>query len=170
MVKNSLTITKVIAYSGLLSATLISGKYVLSFIPNVEIVSALIILSSVFLGLKITLPSVVVFVLADTLIYGFYLNSLIQYIFHFPLLSLLSYLVTKKNQSLLKLILVSFTFSVLFWIETPIINVILRFSLFIPTLIAGIPFFIIQAISSIATIFFLYSPFKRRFSLINNNS
>lgn len=155
-------ISKKIAYSGILAATLIAGKYVLSFLPNVEIVSPLIILSAVFFGIGVSLPSAVVFVIVDTIIYGFYPTVLIQYAFHFPLLAITSYFAAKKGENLLKIIIISFIFSMFFWVETPIINVIFKFSLFLPTLISGIPFMVAQSLSSIAFCLVLYKPFKEK--------
>lgn len=147
-----------IAYSGLLAALLVGGKYALSFIPNVEIVSPFIMLSGAFFGLTVTLPSVIVFCLIDTVIYGFYPTIFLQYIVHFPLLAIASFLFTRSNKEIFRLIVISFIFSIAFWIGTPIINVIFKFSLFMPTVISGIPFFVAQCVSSMAFLFVLYKP------------
>lgn len=147
-----------VAYSGLLAALLVGGKYALSFIPNVEIVSPLIILSSAFFGLHVSLPAVVVFCLVDNFIYGFYPTVLLQYAIHFPLLAIISYVFSRKDKGCFLLVLISFIFSIAFWLGTPIINVIFKFSLFIPTVISGIPFFVAQCVSSIAVLLVLYKP------------
>ncbi len=149
---------KSIAYSGLLAALLVGGKYALSFIPNVEIVSPLIILTSAFFGLPVSLPAVIVFCLVDTVIYGFYPTVLVQYIFHFPLLAVMSFIVSKKDRGIFALVLTSFVFSIAFWLETPVINVLFKFSLFLPTVVSGIPFFVAQCVSSIAFLLVLYKP------------
>lgn len=156
--KNS--IAKEIAYAGVLSAVLIAGKFALSFLPNVEMVSAIIILATIYFGIKISLPAVLVFCLIDTVIYGFYPIAFCQYLFHFPLLCVITYFVSKNSKELLPFIVLSFAFSILFWLETPILNVIFKFSLFLPTLISGIPFFVAQTISSIAFLIALYKPFQ----------
>ena len=156
--KNS--IAKEIAYAGVLSAVLIAGKFALSFLPNVEIVSAIIILATVCFGIKTALPGVLVFCIADAFIYGFYPIALIQYLFHFPLLCVCSYVLSKKTKELLPFVVLSFIFSMAFWVETPILNVIFKFSLFMPTLISGIPFMVAQTISSLAFLIALYKPFE----------
>lgn len=156
--KNS--IAKEIAYASVLSAVLIAGKFALSFLPNVEMVSAIIILATIYFGIKISLPAVFVFCIIDAFIYGFYPAVLIQYLFHFPLLCVITYLFSKKTTEILPFVLLSFAFSILFWFETPILNVIFKFSLFLPTLISGIPFFVAQTISSIAFLIALYKPFQ----------
>ena len=66
--KNS--IAKDIAYASVLSAVLIAGKFALSFLPNVEMISAIIILATIYFGIKISLPAVLVFCIIDAFIYG----------------------------------------------------------------------------------------------------
>lgn len=158
--KNKIFTAKSMAYSGLLAALLVGGKYALSFIPNVEIVSALIVLTSVFMGLNVSLPAVIVFCVADNFVYGFYPTVLIQYLIHWPALAISSYLVSRKSKELFRLIVVNFILSITFWIGTPVINVIFKFSLFWPTVVSGIPFFIAQAVSSLAFLIALYKPFE----------
>ena len=56
--------TKNVALVGMMTALLTTGKAVLSFIPNVEIVSFMIIMFSVYFGRK-TLLAVFAFVLIE---------------------------------------------------------------------------------------------------------
>lgn len=157
--KRKIFTAKSLAYSGLLAALLVGGKYALSFIPNVEIVSPLIILTSVFFGLNVSLPAVIAFCLIDTVVYGFYPTVFLQYMVHWPSLAILSYVVSRKSKELFRLIAVNFILSIAFWIGTPVVNVIFRFSLFWSTVVSGIPFFIAQAVSSLAFLIALYKPF-----------
>ncbi|MEG1705889.1 MAG: hypothetical protein RR086_00350 [Clostridia bacterium] len=69
------------------SAMLTGGKYALSAIPNVEIVSILIAVFSYVFGF-IALPATLIFCATESLIYGFGL-WLISYFIYWPLLSLL---------------------------------------------------------------------------------
>lgn len=62
--------TKDIVILGLMSAILIVLQVALSFLPNIEMVSLLIILYTLILGPK-TIYSIYVFVIAEGLIYGF---------------------------------------------------------------------------------------------------
>ena len=151
-----------IAVIGLLSALLVTGKYVLQFIPNVEIVSSLIIVFTCTLGLKRTFPAVLVFCLLDNLLYPFSIFVTIQYFFHWPLLCILTKLIIRNNKPNLKynivfVIYIAFM-SFLFCLETPMINEIFNISKFIPTLVSGIPFMIPMLISGVVVITVLYLP------------
>ena len=56
---------------GILSATLTAGKMALAFVPNVEIVTLLLILYTVTVGLKKALLTAVIFSTIEIFIYGF---------------------------------------------------------------------------------------------------
>lgn len=79
---------KDIALIGVMTATLEAGKYALSFIPNVEIVSLLVILYTLFFEGK-TIYAIFCFILLDGCIYGFGLWW-IMYLYAWPLLSLVT--------------------------------------------------------------------------------
>ena len=91
---NKLTI-KDIAVMGVMVATMTAFKYAMSFIPNVEPVSLLIILYTLFLGPKV-IYAIVVFILVEGLIYGFG-TWWVSYLYIWPLLSLLTHLFRKHT-------------------------------------------------------------------------
>lgn len=62
---------KQIAITALFAATLTGGKFALSFVPNVEIVTILIAVYATVWGWKYVVPAVNVFVIVETLLYGF---------------------------------------------------------------------------------------------------
>lgn len=80
----------------LMVATLSAGKFILTGLPNIEIVSLLIILYARFFGKK-TFYAVFTFVLIECLIYGLNLWS-IMYIYVWPLLVVIT-LVFRKQTS-----------------------------------------------------------------------
>jgi len=85
-----------LALLGLMTATLSLGKSVLAFIPNVEIVSFLIIIYTLLFGFKV-LWAVFAFVLLEIFSYGLGLWT-VMYLYIWPLLSLLTLLFRKiKN-------------------------------------------------------------------------
>ena len=90
---NKLTI-KDIAVMGVMVATMTSFKYAMSLIPNVEPVSLLIILYTLFLGPKV-IYAIVVFILVEGLIYGFG-TWWVSYLYIWPLLAVSTYLIGKK--------------------------------------------------------------------------
>lgn len=79
-----------LALLGLLTATLTVGKAALAFIPNVEVVSLLIIVYSLVFGPKV-LFSVFAFVLLEIFQYGLGIWT-VMYLYIWPLLSLLTLL------------------------------------------------------------------------------
>ena len=59
-----------IAFGALMAAIMFVGQIALSFLPNIEVVSILIIISSIVFG-RLTLMSIYAFVLLEGLCYGF---------------------------------------------------------------------------------------------------
>jgi len=151
-----------IAIIGLLSALLVAGKFALQFISNVEIVSPLIIIFTCSLGMKRTLPAVLIFCLLDNFLYLFSFLVTIQYFFHFPLLCILTKLIIRDKSPNFKYNIIFIFFAgfmaLCFWIETPVINELAGFTKFMPTMIAGIPFMIPMLITNTVVIAVLYLP------------
>jgi len=87
-----------IALISLLSASITAGKFVLSFIPNVEIVTLLFIVYTVSFGLKRSLLVSVVFVTTEILIYGFS-TWVIGYYFVWPVLILVTWMMKSRIKS-----------------------------------------------------------------------
>ena len=150
---------KNIAFIAVMAAILIAAKFVLHFIPNVEVVTPLIIVFTCVFGFKRVIFSVLVFCLMDNYLYSFSYLVTLQYFFHWPLLCLLAEITFKIfKQNVLAFTALAAFAAILFWIETPVINVILKFSLFKPVLIAGIPFLFPMLISGTAVTLLTYKP------------
>lgn len=156
MIRN---LAKDIAVTAMTAALLVCGKLVIFYIPNVEVVTPLIIITTCAFGYKRVLPAVLVFCLLDNFLYTFFYLVTIQYFFHWPLLCILSEVTFRlfKDNSLAFSLLGLFS-AILFWIETPAINHIFRFSLFLPTLVAGIPFMIPMAVCGFFITLISYRP------------
>lgn len=92
--KTKLTV-KDIALIGVMIATIEVAKNALAFIPNVELVSLLIILYTLFFGWKI-LFVIPAFILLEGCIYGFGLWW-IMYLYVWPLLALLTRIFRKQE-------------------------------------------------------------------------
>ncbi len=88
--------SKDIVYIGMMVATLEAGKAVLSFLPNVEIVTLFIILYSLFFGARVFF-AIAIFVVLEGLFYGFGLWWFF-YLYVWPLLAILT-LCFKKVRS-----------------------------------------------------------------------
>ncbi len=78
----------------MLTAVLTGGKLALSFIPNIEIVTLLIIVYAYVFGMKISVTATLIFVTIETMIWGF--NTwVISYFIYWPMLACLSCLLAK---------------------------------------------------------------------------
>lgn len=150
---------KDIVLIGVMIATLEAGKFVLSFLPNIEIVSLLIVLYTIIFGKKI-FYAVFVFVLVECLVWGFGLWS-IMYFYIWPLLALISYFF--RNQK-----------SVWFWsiilaiyglIFGALCSIVYFFaggiSGAISWWIAGIPYDIVHCFGNFSVTLVLYKPLSK---------
>ncbi len=90
---------KDIALIGLMSAIMITAQVVLSFLPNIELISLLIILYTLVFGWR-ALYIIYVFVAAEGLIYGFGL-WFINYLYVWTILFVLVLLLRKLNSTIL---------------------------------------------------------------------
>ena len=84
-----------IAITGMMIATIEVAKNALAFIPNVELVSLLVILFTLYFGKKI-LFVIPAFILLEGCIYGFGLWW-IMYLYVWPLLALITYIMRKQD-------------------------------------------------------------------------
>lgn len=87
--------TKDIVVIGIISALLITVQVAISFLPNIELVSLLIILCSIIYGWK-TLYIIYIFVMVQGLIYGFGIWW-INYLYVWTILMLISMLFRNKR-------------------------------------------------------------------------
>lgn len=158
---------KDIAHIGVMVATIEAAKLAMSFLPNIELVTFLIILYTLFLGGKI-FYALAVFVLIEGLLYGFGIWW-IGYLYIWPLLALLTLLFRKQNSVLFwstVSAVFGLTFGVLLTPPTIIIGIAdgglasgLRSGF--AWWVAGIPWDILHGISNFILMLVLYTPIRR---------
>lgn len=162
--ENSLT-AKDITLIGMMIATLEAAKYALSFLPNVELVSFLIIVYTLFFGKRIffALP---VFALLEGFLYGFGVWW-VMYLYVWPLLAILV-LLFRKQQSPYFWCLLSGIFGLFFGALCAIPY------LFVSGIygavawwIAGIPFDLIHAVSNFLLCLVLFTPMRKLFEKLH---
>lgn len=160
---------KNIAVTAVMAAILITSKFMLALVPNVEVITPLVIIFTCSLGFKRTFFAVLVFCLIDNLIYSFHYLVTIQYFFHWPLLCVLSFLIKKYiSENFIVFAFLALLSALLFWVETPLIASIFQFTRFAPMLYAGIPFMIPMAAGSFIFTFIAYIPLYTTLNKINN--
>ena len=155
---DSLTV-KDVAVLGMMVASIEAAKLALSFLPNVELVTLLIILYTLFYGKK-TLIAVFAFVGVECMVWGIQLWT-IMYLYIWPLLCIMV-LIFRKNKSV-------WFFSILSSIYGLIFGALCSIPYFfiggihtaLTWWIAGIPFDILHGISNFILCFILYPPLRK---------
>jgi hypothetical protein len=148
-----------------LSAILTVGKLTLASIPNVEVVSFLIILYTVVFGWRYGLLTSIVFATTEVLIWGVGLWTM-GYYFVWPLLVAMTALLPKSFQHLPGYTLLSglfgLTFGLLFAIYTaPLTNV----SIWLYWL-NGIMFDVVHMVGNVVVMIILYWPTRRALEFV----
>ncbi len=157
---------KDIALISVMVATIEAAKLALSPLPNVELVTFLIILYTLFLGRKVIF-AIYIFILIEGCLYGFG-TWWICYLYVWPLLSLITYLFRKQTSvifwSTLSAIF-GFAFGALFtppYFVIGILNGSFSGGLYsgFTWWIAGIPWDILHGFSNFILMLALYTPVR----------
>lgn len=96
-----------------MSALLTALKFALSFIPNVEVVTLLIMVYAAVFGAAYTLPAVVVFCAVEIAIYGAG-SWVILYFIYWPMLAAVSCLLFARRRNIFLAVAVAVVMSALF--------------------------------------------------------
>lgn len=154
--------TRDLAELGMMVAALEAGKLALSALPNVEIVTFLIIMFATAYGLK-SVIAVLVFVCVECLLWPINLWT-VMYLYIWPLLAVLAYLCRRQDTVWFWSIfsaLYGFCFGAL-------CTIVYIFTGGIHTAVvwwlAGIPFDLVHGFSNCAIMLILYRPIRKVFS------
>ena len=147
---------KDVAEIGIMGAVLSAGKFVLSFLPNIEIVTVLLILYAVYFGKK-SMISVFVFIAIECMIWGFGL-WVIMYLYTWPLL-ICTALIFKNRKSSFFWALFAGIFGLAYGGLCSLVYFVLSgASTGIAWWIAGIPFDVLHGISNFIVTLILFNP------------
>jgi energy-coupling factor transport system substrate-specific component len=140
----------------MMSAIIIAAKEALSFLPNIELVSLLIILSSVIYGKK-TIYIIYTFVIVEGFLYGISL-WFIYYLYVWTILFFIARLLKNQRSSLLWAI-VSGSFGLGFGALCSVTHYFIGgFQSAFGFWVSGIPFDITHGISNFITALILFKP------------
>lgn len=160
-VESAKTITvkasKNLALVSVMSATLVTGKVVLSFVPNIEVVTTLLVVYAFVFGMRAVFASLV-FCICDVFIYPPSLDVAISYFVYWNALALAVVLLKRLGaKEDYHYILLALFFTAAFGVLTTFFSHLIVGVPFIPTYFAGIPFYAAHLIS---TLVFMLAGFK----------
>lgn len=145
----------------LLSATLTSGKMILSFIPNVEIVTLLFMVYTVVFGPRRTFLIAVIFSTTEIFFYGVHTWLLVYYVI-WPLLILLTTLLMKTRTSEWAFALLALVYGLSFGLVFAVFeSFFYGIAYGVVYWVRGIPFDLIHGVSNFVVVLFLYAPLKK---------
>ena len=156
--QNKTWTAKDIAVIGVMTATLEAAKTALSFLPNVELVTLLIILYTLFLGRK-AIIAVLAFVGVECILWGFGLWT-VMYFYIWPLLVLLTYLL-RKQKSVFVFAILSGLFGLFFGALCAIPYFFIGgISMAVTWWISGIPYDVLHCVSNFVLCTVLFVPLR----------
>lgn len=170
-IQNKKLSIKDIAVMGVMVATMTAFKYAMSLLPNIEPVSLLIILYTLFLGPKV-IYAIIVFIFIEGLIYGFG-SWWICYLYVWPLLALITHFLGKSvkgnKHAVWYFSILSGVFGLFFGALCSIPyffigGFVFGFNYFI----AGIPYDIIHCVSNFCICLVLFKPLYSTLNKISN--
>ena len=144
---------------GILGALTFAAKYVMSFLPNIEPVSLMVMLFAVVFGRKAVYP-IYLYVVMEILFYGISLWN-INYLYIWAVLALGAYLLRRMEHPLSWAIL-SGAFGLLFGALCGIVDVFIGgFSYAVTKWISGIPFDIAHCVGNFVIALLLFKPLRK---------
>ena len=151
--------SKDIALIGMMTATLEVAKTALNFLPNIELVTLLVILYSLYLGKRVFF-AVYAFSLIEGLLFGFGVWW-IMYLYIWPLLAVIT-LVFKNVQGRFFWALLAAAFGLTFGLFCAIPYLFIGGpSMAFSWWVAGIPYDLIHCVSNFLTVLVLLPPLRK---------
>lgn len=163
-----MTRVKKLCQIALISATLTACKFALSYVANVEIVTLILVATTLGLGFTIGFSSSIIFCLIEMLIYGVG-PWVVAYFIHFPLVTVLVGLVSKTKRKHIYAIILAVIATIGFGVLSTIMEVLMFSSTqdfgekFVFRYIAGIPFFVTHVVSNAIILSFGVYPLTKLF-------
>ena len=144
---------------GVLGALTFAAKYVMSFLPNIEPVSLMVMLFAVVFGKKWVYP-VYLYVMMEILFYGISLWN-INYLYIWAVLAVAAYLM-RNMQSALGWALLSGVFGLLFGALCGIVDVFIGgFGYAVTKWVSGIPFDILHCGGNFVIALVMFQPLRK---------
>ena len=152
---------KQIARIAVMSATLIVGKFALSFIPNIEVVTTLVIVYA-FVFKYDCVFATLVFCTADAFIYPPTIDVIVSYFIYWNLLSILvSTLSELKVKNFSVYLVVGLIMTALFGVITSLLYSLFYGVNFFAIYVAGLYFYALQLVSTLVFMLVGFKPLTK---------
>ncbi|MFA6867144.1 MAG: hypothetical protein WCR54_06465 [Clostridia bacterium] len=159
--------TKKIVLMALLGVSLNAFKFVLMYIPNVEVITLLIVVYTYVFGLNIGMVATLVFCTLEGLLFGFNPSWLLAYFIHWPTICLVAAFLKKikvTNPIIIGICITAIT--ALFGLQSTFTYFLLGKAIGRPNWVrnywllylSGGVFYIVQCVSALLSIIFVFNP------------
>lgn len=151
----------------MMSATLVAGKFALSFIPNVEIVTSLIIIYA-FVFRWDAVGATLIFCTLDIILYPPSLDVVISYYIYWDALCLA--VITLRSLGVtgeIPYLVTGIVMTALFGLLTTLMSHIVFGIPYWPMYLAGIPFYVTQILSTLVFMLFGFKPLTKLLTRLN---
>ena len=146
-----------------LSALLVVSKEALSVIPNVEVVTLLLLVYTKLLGFKTSIYITIIFTTIQAIIYPPGLWIITYYII-WPILVLVATLLFKFNVNSGVIAIWAAVFGLGFGaVDSFLLSFVYGFQAFIPIWVRGLPWDLVHGFSNYLTVLILYEPLRKNF-------
>ena len=163
--RKSLTVREMCLFS-VLGALTFAAKYAMSFLPNIEPVSLMVMLFAVTFGIKALFP-IYLYVLLEILFYGLGLWN-INYLYIWAILAIAAYLL-RDMRSPLGWAVLSGVFGLLFGALCAIVDILIGgFGYAISKWISGIPFDLAHCAGNFVIALLLFNPLRGLLTTLNS--
>lgn len=146
---------KELVYIAVLAGILVVSKELLAFLPNIELVSFLVIIYALVLGKTRTMMICTIFSFVQTLLYGIGPWTPMYFIV-WPLLAVMTDICQIKLKTEFRLALLSGSFGLLFGLMMSIPYFLMGFEVGLAYYLKGIPFDLIHGIGNYLVMLILY--------------
>lgn len=145
-----------------LAALLIVSKEILAFLPNVELVTLLVIIYSFNYSLRDSILVVIVFIIVQAILYGFN-DWVLGYFIAWPLLVVVISKLKIFNLSLLQVALIGGAFGLLFGVFFVLPYLMVSLNTAFSFYLRGLVFDLVHGVSNFIVILFLFEPLNKVF-------
>lgn len=150
-----------------MSATLVGGKFALSFIPNVEIVTTLLLVYAFVFGPDAVLAALV-FCTCDILLYPPALDVIVAYYIYWPMLAIAGWSLKLAGVTAdAPYLIVALVFTAAFGFLTTATSHFILGLPYWPTYVAGLLFYAIHLISTLIVMLVAFKPLTRALHKLN---